>query len=164
MTTEDGRYVISYKGEVFNFQELRVESSRWAGLSGRGPTPRSYSRRSRNGASMRCPFQRAVCVRRLGSPIRVSSFWLAIARDQAALRAIAAGARLCLVRNQGALVPPACAPAVDPEGLFDYLTFQNSLRKDTVQGHKLVPAGSWCSIDRPERRLRRLLGFRLHRW
>ena len=25
MATEDGRYVISYNGEVFNFQELRIE-------------------------------------------------------------------------------------------------------------------------------------------
>ena len=25
MATEDGRYIISYNGEVFNFQELRIE-------------------------------------------------------------------------------------------------------------------------------------------
>ena len=149
MTTDDGRYVISYNGEVFNYQELRIELEAlgWHFHSrtdtevvlkafaqwGLGALPRF------NGQ-----FAFAVWDCRLRQ--------LFLARDRFGIKPLyvhRSGHTFLFGSEVKALLcHPDCKAAVDPEGLFEYLTFQNFFGERTLfKDIRILPAGSWCSID-----------------
>lgn len=149
MATEDGRYIISYNGEVFNYQELRIELEAlgWQFRSrtdsevvlkavaqwGRSALPRF------NGQ-----FAFALWDRVAGT--------LLLARDRYGIKPV------YLRRSGNALVfgseikailrHPDCRAEIDKEGLFEYLTFQNFFTERTLfKGVTILPAGSWLLVS-----------------
>jgi asparagine synthase (glutamine-hydrolysing) len=148
MSTEDTRFVISYNGEVFNFQELRVE------LRELGWTFRS---RTDTEVVLKAYAQwGADCVTRFNGQFALA-IWdrtarrLFLARDRYGIKP------LYITRTPRSLVFGSeiktilCHEDVeaelDREGLVEYLTFQNFFTERTLfRGITIVPAGSWMSI------------------
>ncbi len=146
MATPDGRYVVSYNGEIYNFRELR------AGARGaRAPLPLAHAtprwcwtRWSQwgDGALLRFNGMFAFAVwdartARLSARARPL-------RHQAACT-IAAGRRRSLFGSEkkAILAHPALARELDREALLEYFTFQNFFTDRTLfAGVRLLPAGS----------------------
>jgi asparagine synthase (glutamine-hydrolysing) len=148
MSTEDARFVISYNGEVFNFEELRVE------LRALGWTFRS---RTDTEVVLKAYAQwGADCVTRFNGQFALA-VWdrtarrLFLARDRYGIKP------LYITRTPRSLVFGSeiktilCHEDVDAEldreGLLEYLTFQNFFTERTLfRGITIVPAGSWISV------------------
>ena len=148
MATEDGRYVISYNGEVFNFQELRIELEAlgW-GFRSRTDTEvvlKSFAQWETG------------CFERFNGQFAVA-IWdraqrkLVIGRDRYGIKP------LYIMRSVKSLVfgseikailrHPEAEAALDKEGLFEYLAFQNFFTERTLfKGVSILPAGSWISV------------------
>jgi asparagine synthase (glutamine-hydrolysing) len=149
MATEDGRFVISYNGEVFNFQELRIELES-LGWHFRSRTDTEVvlkafaqwgedSFRRLNGQ-----FAMAVWDRQLRR--------LALARDRYGIKPLyisRTGRSLVFGSEIKALLHhPECSAAIDKEGLFEYLAFQNFFTERTLfKGISMIPAGSWMWVE-----------------
>lgn len=148
MATEDGRYVISYNGEVFNFQELRIE------LEALG-----WHFRSRTDSEV---VLKAVAQWGTDALSRFNGQFAFAVWDRVARRLLLGrdryGIKPVYVRRTGnALVfgseikailrHPECRAEIDKEGLFEYLSFQNFFTERTLfKGVSILPAGSWMSV------------------
>jgi asparagine synthase (glutamine-hydrolysing) len=149
MATEDGRYVISFNGEIFNFQELRseLESLGWRFRS-RSDTEvllKSLAQWDRD-ALPRLNGQFAFALWD-----RVSRRLL-LGRDRYGIKPlyVSIGPRSAAFGSEikPLFCGPGRTPAVDAEGLFEYLAFQNFFTDRTLfSGVRIVPAGSWLSLD-----------------
>jgi asparagine synthase (glutamine-hydrolysing) len=148
MATEDGRYVISYNGELFNFQELRIE------LEALG-----WHFRSRTDSEV---VLKAIAHWGTEALSRFNGQFAFAVWDRVARRLLLArdryGIKPVYVRRTGnALVfgseikailrHPECRAEMDKEGLFEYLSFQNFFTERTLfKGVSILPAGSWMSV------------------
>ena len=148
MATENGRYVISYNGEVFNFQELRIE------LEALG-----WHFRSRTDSEV---VLKAVAQWGTGALARFNGQFAFGVWDRVSRRLLLGrdryGIKPIYVRRTGnALVfgseikailrHPECRAEIDKEGLFEYLSFQNFFTERTLfKGVSILPAGSWMSV------------------
>jgi asparagine synthase (glutamine-hydrolysing) len=148
MATEDGRYVISYNGEVFNFQELRIEleSHGW-GFRSRTDTEVVLKAFAQWGTD---------CFRRFNGQFAIA-VWdraertLIIGRDRYGMKPI-------YVRRTGksfvfgseikaVLQHPDGCVAIDKPGLVEYLTFQNFFTDRTLfKDVEIFPAGTWMTL------------------
>lgn len=153
MESGDGRFIISYNGEVYNFQALRTE------LQGKGHRFRSRSDTevvlaawaewgSRSLARLNGMFAFALWDR------RERRLWLA--RDRYGIKPLywtKAGKSLLFGSEIKALLTsPALEPALSPAALVEYLTFQNFFTDGTLfRGVSLLPAGSMLTISERER-------------
>ena len=153
MVTSDGRFVISYNGEVYNFQELRAE------LQAKGHQFRSRSDTevvlaawaewgSRSLARFNGMFAFALW------DTREKRLWLA--RDRYGIKPLywtISGATLLFGSEVKALLAhPALEAALAPDALVEYMTFQNFFTDATLfRGVKLLPAGSVLTISARER-------------
>ena len=160
METGDGRFVISYNGEIYNFQELRKE------LEGKGHRFRSRSDTevvlaawaewgSRSLARLNGMFAFALWDR------RERRLWLA--RDRYGIKPLywakAGSSVLFGSEIKALLTSPAIEPALSPSALVEYLTFQNFFTDATLfRGVSLLPAGSMLTISDRER------APRIERW
>ena len=171
MADADGRYVITYNGEVYNFRELRAELE---ALGHRVPLAHRHrgraARATPSGATDALErFNGMFALRALGPRDARAAARARPLRDQAALlRAQAGDAFAVRLRDQGAPRAPRRSRAeLDREALLEYFTFQNLFTDRTLfDGVQLLPAG--CvpdGRDRPDgaRRARALLGLRLSR-
>jgi asparagine synthase (glutamine-hydrolysing) len=148
MATENGRYVISYNGEVFNFQELRIElESRGWGFRSRTDTEVVLKAFAQWGTG---------CFKRFNGQFAIA-VWdraertLTIGRDRYGMKPI-------YVRRTGRsfvfgseikaiLQHPDGFVAIDKSGLLEYLTFQNFFTERTLfKDVSIFPAGTWMTL------------------
>ncbi len=153
MATADGRFVIAYNGEIYNFQELRAE------LEVRGHRFRS---RTDSEVVLAALAEWGVGVLTRLNGMFAFALWdghereLLLARDRYGIKplywttcdnnTVLFGSEVKAIIAHGAYTA-----AIDRAGLLEYMTFQNFLTDRTLfAGVKLLPAGSWVRI-RPER-------------
>lgn len=148
METSDGRFVLTYNGEVYNFQELRVE------LQAMG-----YQFRSRTDSEVVLYAWAAWGAKALDRLNGMFAFaiWdrreqeLVLARDRYGIKPLyyteLPDNFLFGSEVKAMLAHPAMQADLDAEALLEYMTFQNFFADRTLfQGVKLLPAGSWLTL------------------
>lgn len=148
MATEDNRFVISYNGEVFNFQELRVELEAlgWMFRS-RTDTEVVLKAFAQWGADSVARFNGQFALAIWDRQSRR----LFLARDRYGIKPlyISRTARSLVFGSEikAILQHPERSADLDKEGLFEYLAFQNFFTDRTLfKGVTIVPAGTWFTI------------------
>ena len=148
MSTEDGNHIITYNGEVYNFQELRIE------LESLG-----YKFRSKTDTEvvLHAYVQWGVeCVKRFNGMFAFA-IWdrirqeLFLARDRYGIKPLYytfVGSVFIFASEQKAIIThPAVRREIDLEGLVEYFTFQNIFTDRTLlKGIRTFPAGSIAQI------------------
>jgi asparagine synthase (glutamine-hydrolysing) len=153
MHSEDGRYVLSYNGEVYNFRELSSELER-------------------SGHQFRSDGDTEVVLLALaewgvGALDRFNGMFafafydrverrLLLARDRYGIKPLyhtSQGGVIAFASEQKAItVMPEVREDLDLEALLEYFTFQNILTDRTlVKDMRLLPAGYYATIDLTER-------------
>lgn len=149
MMTPDGQYILSYNGEVYNFQELRVE------LQAQG-----YQFRSRTDAEVVLYAYvewGEQCLSRFNGMFAFA-IWdrsrqeLFLARDRYGIKllyyTVQGHTFLFGSEVKAILAHPAYQVALDKEALLEYFTFQNFFTDKTLfAGVKLLPAGTHMRIS-----------------
>ena len=148
MVTRDGRYVISYNGEVYNYRELRLELEAlgWQFHSATDSEVVLYAL---------AQWGEAALLRFNG--MFGLAFWdkqeqtLLLARDRYGIKPVYHAERdgcfLFGSEIKAILEHPEAPHAVDREGLLEYFTFQNFFTERTLfQGIHLLPAGSFLKV------------------
>jgi asparagine synthase (glutamine-hydrolysing) len=143
MLTADGRFVISYNGEVYNFQELRVE------LEAQG-----CQFRSRTDSEVVLHAWAAWGVKALDRFNGMFAFAildrkereLVLARDRYGIKPLyyaeLPGTFLFGSEVKALLTHPSMRAEMDEEALLEYMTFQNFFTERTLfKNVKLLPAG-----------------------
>ena len=133
MATPDGRYVLSYNGEVYNFRELRIELEA-AGYRFRSNTDtevvlHAYAAWGKS------------CVRRFNG-IFAFALWDTVERELVLVRDrygakplyywLSGNTFLFGSEIKAILAHSACRPNIDCEGLYEYFTFQNFFTDRTL--------------------------------
>lgn len=144
MTTEDGRYVITYNGEVYNFNELRIELESFG-----------YHFHSRTDSEVVLKALAQWGEKALPRFNGMFSFalWdrrehrLMLARDRYGIKPLYyawVGSTLLFGSEIKAIIASGLyRTRMDKEGLLEYLTFQNFFTDRTLfEGVHLLPAGS----------------------
>lgn len=148
MTTSDGRFVLTYNGEVFNFQELRLE------LEAKG-----HSFRSRTDSEVVLHAYAewgAGCVRRFNGMFAFA-IWdkdeleLFVARDRYGVKPLYytfVGNSFVFGSEAKALLAHSQVPrGLDPEALVEYFAFQNFFTDRTLfSGIRMLPAGCTLTV------------------
>jgi asparagine synthase (glutamine-hydrolysing) len=148
MITHDGRLAITYNGEVYNFQELRVE------LESLGHIFRS--RTDSEVVLNAYAAWGADCVSRFNGMFAFA-IWdrtrqeLFLARDRYGIKPVyytfTDNAFVFASEQKAILTHPAVAREIDLEALLEYFTFQNIFTDRTLlKGIKILPAGCWARI------------------
>lgn len=149
MATEDGRYIISYNGEVFNFQELRIELEAlgW-GFRSRTDTEVVLKSFAQWGTG---------CFNRFNGQFAIA-VWdrtqrkLVLGRDRYGIKPLyvrRSGKSLVFGSEIKAILRhPEALAVMDKEGLFEYFAFQNFFTERTLfKDVTILPAGSWISVE-----------------
>lgn len=146
--SEDGRYVITFNGEIYNFREIRLE------LESLG---RQFHTQSDTEVLLYAYVEWGVgCFPRLNGMFALA-IWdnaektLILARDRYGVKPLyyhdtgksfIFGSEIKAVFANGAI-----GPRVDSVGLFEYLSFQNFLADRTMfDGVRLFPAGTFATV------------------
>ncbi len=148
MITRDGRYVISYNGEVYNYRELRIELEAlgWQFHSTTDSEVVLYAL-AQWGESALLRFNGMFGL----------AFWdkqeqtLLLARDRYGIKPVyhseKDGCFLFGSEIKSILEHPDAPHDLDREGLLEYFTFQNFFTEKTLfKGIHLLPAGSFLRI------------------
>jgi len=148
MATEDGNYIITYNGEVYNFKELRVE------LESSGHKFRS---KTDTEVVLHAYVQWGTeCIKRFNGMFAFA-IWdrtrqhLVLARDRYGIKPLyylLVGPTLIFASEQKSITThPAVRKEIDLEGLFEYFTFQNIFTDRTLlEGIRIFPAGCIAQI------------------
>ena len=150
MMSPDGRFVITYNGELYNFQELRLE------LEALGCQFRS---RTDTEVILYAYAQWGEQALLRFNGMFAFAIWdrqrkeLFLARDRYGIKPLyvaAQGETFAFGSEVKAILAhPAFVPAVDKEGLLEYFTFQNFFTPRTLfKGIQLMPAGHWMRVTR----------------
>jgi asparagine synthase (glutamine-hydrolysing) len=153
MANETGDVVITYNGEIFNFQTLRVE------LESLGH--RFHSRTDSEVAVHAYEAWGPASVERLNGMFAFA-IWdarrrrLFLARDRVGVKPLYYywdGRRLIFASEIKAILSHPDVPRrLNPAALNQYFTFQNVLTDDTLfDGIRILPAGTWLTLDVGER-------------
>src|SRR6185436_6723251 len=148
MATPDGRYTISYNGEVYNFQELRVE------LEALG---HQFKSRTDSEVVLKAWAQWGEDALTRFNGMFAFALWdrvrreLVLARDRFGIKplyyAIVGQKLLFGSEIKAILANPAYRTALDLEGLAEYFTFQNFFTEHTLfKDVRLLPAGTFLRI------------------
>jgi asparagine synthase (glutamine-hydrolysing) len=149
MATEEGHYIITYNGEVYNFQELRIE------LESLGHQFRS---KTDTEVVLHAYVQWGTeCVKRFNGMFAFA-IWdgtrqeLFLARDRYGIKPlyyVFIGPTFIFASEQKAIIThPVVRQEIDLEGLFEYFTFQNIFTDRTLlKGIRIFPAG--CMVQIP---------------
>lgn len=148
MMSRDGQYILSYNGEIYNFQELRLE------LEARG-----YHFRSRTDSEVLLYAYAEWSEKALGRLNGMFAFaiWdrsrqeLFLARDRYGIKPLYYTQQghtfLFGSEVKAMLAHPACRTELDKEALLEYFTFQNFFTDRTLfAGIKLLPAGCYMRV------------------
>ncbi|HEV3176226.1 MAG TPA: asparagine synthase (glutamine-hydrolyzing) [Stellaceae bacterium] len=149
MSTSDGRFVMVYNGELYNFRELKLE------LEALGHRFRS-SGDSEVALAAFAQWDTAAIARFNG--MFALAIWdrqrhrLVLARDRYGVKPLyyAASERRLLFASEvkAFLQHPDFSVGVDPETLLEYFTFQNVLTDRTLfRDVRMLPAGSFAVIE-----------------
>lgn len=149
MSTPDGRYVITYNGELYNFQELRAE------LQAAG---RRFSSRSDTEVLLAAFAEWGLsALARLNGMFAFAIYdrterRLTLARDRFGVKPLyvaRAGGRILFGSEVKAiLAAPGFERRLDTEALVEYLTFQNFFTDRTLfAGVRLLPPGTALVIE-----------------
>ncbi|GKQ52956.1 asparagine synthase (glutamine-hydrolyzing) [Bradyrhizobium sp. Ce-3] len=149
MQTADGRFVISYNGEIYNYRELRAE------LEAQGHVFRSTSDTE--------VLLQAIATWGLGALQRFNgmfafALWdrkerrLTLARDRYGIKPLYywfGGNQLLFASESKAFrAAPNFDARLDSEGLLEYFTFQNFFTDRTLlKGVRILPAGCYLSMS-----------------
>ena len=145
MATEDDRFVMVFNGEIYNFQELRIQ------LEALGH--RFHSRTDSEvvlksiaqwGPDAFCRFNGMFALAIWDKAKRE----LLLARDRYGIKPLyyahVAGRILFGSEIKAIIANPVFKAEIDREGLLEYLTFQNFFTDQTLfKGVSLLPAGTW---------------------
>jgi asparagine synthase (glutamine-hydrolysing) len=159
MATSDGRYIITYNGEVYNFQELRIQ------LESQG-----YNFRSRTDTEVilyAYAHWGADCVKRFNGMFAFA-IWdklkknLFFARDRYGIKPLYYSQKGCIFtfssEVKAILTHPSFNSVIDKEALVEYFTFQNFFTDRTLfKDIRLFPAGHWATLTADK-------GLQLHRF
>ncbi len=148
MITADGNYSISYSGEIYNFQELRLE------LESLGHTFRS---RTDTEVVLHAYAQWGVEALERFNGMFAFVIWdktrqeLLLARDRYGIKPLYytfAGNTFIFASEQKAILThPSITREVDLEAFLEYFTFQNIFTDKTLlKGIKIFPAGCWAKL------------------
>lgn len=149
MQTADGRFVISYNGEIYNYRELRAE------LEAQGHRFRSTSDTE--------VLLQAIAAWGLGALQRLNgmfafALWdrkerrLTLARDRYGIKPLyywSGGNQLLFASESKAFrAVPNFSSQLDSAGLFEYFTFQNFFTDRTLlRGVRILPAGCYLTVS-----------------
>ncbi len=153
MATPDGRFVISYNGELYNFNELRIE------LESLG---HQFHSRSDTEVMLKALAHWGTAALEKFNGMFALALWdrqskeLLLARDRYGIKplyyAFAGGKFLFGSEIKAIAANPSYRTEVDKEGLLEYMTFQNFFTERTLfKNVNLLPQGSFAriSVDRP---------------
>lgn len=149
MATEDGRYVIAYNGEVYNFNELRIE------LEALGH--RFHSRTDSEVVLKALAHWGTDALTRFNGMFGLA-LWdkqrkeLLLARDRYGIKPLyyaqIGGKFLFGSEVKAILADPAYRTDLDREGMLEYLTFQNFFTDRTLfKDVRLLPQGSFLRVS-----------------
>lgn len=148
MSTEDGQFTLTYNGEVYNYQQLRIE------LEGKGHI---FHSRSDSEVVLKAYSEWGPdCVKHFNGMFAFA-IWdkskqeLFLARDRYGIKPLYycfAGKKFLFASEQKAILTNQNVPReVDLEALVEYFTFQNIFTEKTlVKGIHLFPAGCWAKL------------------
>jgi asparagine synthase (glutamine-hydrolysing) len=148
MASKDGRFVITYNGEIYNFRELRAElSARGHPFESTGDTDVLLAAISEWGLD---------AIQRLNGMFAFG-VWdgrertLTIVRDRFGVKPVyyaqVDGALLFASEIKAFRAYPSFRTRMDVEGLSDYLSFQNFFTDRTLfDGVRLLPAGCYLQV------------------
>lgn len=148
MATADGRYVISYNGEIYNFRELRVE------LEALG---HQFKSRTDSEVVLKAYAQWQTSALARFNGMFAVAIWdksrreLFLARDRYGIKplyyTVSRNALLFGSEIKAILAHPEYRTEMDLDGLVEYLTFQNFFRDTTLfKNVRLLPAGSFLKV------------------
>jgi asparagine synthase (glutamine-hydrolysing) len=150
MRTPDGRYVISYNGEIYNFRELRGE------LEAKGHV---FSTRTDTEVLLHSVSEWGIekAILRFNGMFAFA-LWdrhqrrLILARDRYGIKPMyyscGAGRILFASESKAFLSVDGFSAQLDPEGLLEYLTFQNFFTDRTLlKGVRTLPAGCYLTVS-----------------
>lgn len=148
MQTPDGRFVLTYNGEIYNFQELRLE------LESLGH--RFRSRTDSEVVLLAFAQWGEGCVTRFNGMFAFA-VWdkdrqtLFLARDRYGIKplyyAFMGNVFLFASEQKALLSHPSFCRQLDHEALLEYFTFQNIFTDRTLlNGVRILPAGCWVRI------------------
>lgn len=148
MATEDGRFVMIYNGEIYNFQELRIE------LEALG---HRFHSRTDSEVVLKSLAQWGPDALNRFNGMFALALWdklkheLFLARDRYGIKPLyhahVAGRILFGSEIKAIVANPAYRVDINKEGLLEYLTFQNFFTDQTLfKDVKLLPAGTWLRI------------------
>jgi len=148
MTTPDGKFTITYNGEVYNFQELRIELE----ALGHAFRSRSDTEVVLNAYAQWGP----ECVNKLNGMFAFA-VWdktrqqLFLARDRYGIKPLyyaSLGSYFLFASEQKSIIThPAFNREIDLEALLEYFTFQNIFTDKTLLKRlKLFPSGSYARL------------------
>ncbi len=152
MATEDGRYIISYNGEVYNFRELRIEleaiGHKFYSRTDSEVVLKAYSQW---GVKSLDKFN-GMCAFAIWDKYQKELF---LARDRYGIKPLyhtfQNNAFIFGSEIKAILANPAYHCEIDLEGLIEYFTFQNFFTERTLfKGVKLLPAGSFMRVNASE--------------
>ena len=155
MATADGRYVLSYNGEVYNFRELRAELEALGVASTPTAIPRSSCTRSpTGGATALSRFNGMFALALWDRDERTAAARARPLRDQADVLPRARATRSCSPpRSRRCLRTRAIASRSIARRCVEYFTFQNFFTSRTLfRGVSLLPAGDGDGDRRARRR------------
>ena len=149
MSTEDGRYVLIYNGEIYNFRELRVELEA-AGM-------RFRSRSDSEVLLKAFAHWGTDCLRRFNGMFAFAILdrqtrQLFLARDRYGIKPLyywSNGTTLLFGSEvKSFMEQPAFSKRLNLPGLLEYMTFQNFFTGQTLlEGVHLLPAGSFMCVN-----------------
>ena len=149
MVRGDGRWVLAYNGEVYNFAELRRELEALGhSFVSHGDTEVVLAALIQWGADAVARFNGMFAL----------AFWdagarrLLLARDRYGIKPLYLAQRdeaiLFGSEVKALLAHPALSAAIEWEALSEYMTFQNYLTDRTLfRGVRMLMPGSWMSVD-----------------
>jgi len=148
MATRDGRFVISYNGEIYNFGELRIE------LESLG---HQFHSRSDTEVLLEGYARWGIKVLERLNGMYAFAVWdrvertLLIARDRYGIKPVyytqAGGTFLFGSEIKAMLAHPAFRRGLDKKALLEYFTFQNFFTDRTLFDNvRILPAGHWLKI------------------
>lgn len=155
MVTRDGRFVLTYNGEVYNFRELRIE------LEARG---HAFHSTTDSEVVLNAFAEWGLDAVQRFNGMFAFAIWdkttseLMLVRDRYGIKPLyytMAGNTLVFASEIKALLKhPRVAAEMDQEALVEYLTFQNIISDRTLfKNIKMLPAGSILSVNKSEEKL-----------
>lgn len=150
MATADGRYVITYNGEIYNFRELRIE------LESLG---HQFHSRTDSEVVLKAYAQWGEKALDRFNGMFAFAIWdkrnreLFLARDRYGIKPLyysagVSGTFIFGSEIKAILEHPSHALDIDLEGLVEYFTFQNFFTDRTLfKGVRLLSAGSWLRVS-----------------